>query len=95
MLPLSPCRLRGGRVIATWLIKGDFDLRQAHSGLFEMEWPPRSGRVQRFPEFDRLAYFSFPNAMASVNRGQRPILIEAQLLLEGAAGLNLGDSDAD
>jgi predicted NUDIX family NTP pyrophosphohydrolase len=48
-----------------------------------MEWPPRSGKMQRFPEVDRGQWFSFAEAKTRLNPGQIPILEELALLLEG------------
>ncbi|MDB5444804.1 MAG: hypothetical protein JWQ97_121 [Phenylobacterium sp.] len=74
---LSPCRLPGGKLVHAWLVKADLDLSDLRSNLFEMEWPPRSGRMQAFPEVDQAAYAPAEAALARIHRGQRPILVEA------------------
>jgi predicted NUDIX family NTP pyrophosphohydrolase len=74
---LPPCRLPGGKTVHAWLTQADLDLSALRSNLFEMEWPPRSGRTQPFPEIDRAAYVSAAEALVKVHRGQRPILEEA------------------
>ena len=56
-LPLGEVRQSGGKVVTAWALAGDLDVTTVHSNEFELEWPPRSGRVQRFPEIDRAAWF--------------------------------------
>ena len=75
--PLTPCRQPGGKLVLAWMVEADLDLSRAQSGLFDMEWPPRSGRFAAFPEVDRVAYFKLEEALAKIHMGQRPILIEA------------------
>ena len=57
-----------------WAIEGDCDPAQLSSNLFEMEWPPKSGRTARFPEVDRGGWFDRTQALAKIAKGQRPIL---------------------
>src|SRR5262245_40728113 len=68
---LSPIRQRSGKVVHAWIVEGDFDVTSVTSQLFSMEWPPRSGRFQEFPEVDRAAWFPLAEA--------RRRLIEAQV----------------
>ncbi len=75
--PLTPCRQPGGKTVHAWLVEAEVDLSELRSNLFELEWPPRSGRVQAFPEVDQAAYFPAPAALEKVHKGQRPILAEA------------------
>jgi predicted NUDIX family NTP pyrophosphohydrolase len=75
--PLTPCRTSGGKLIVAWLVEADLDLTEVSSNLFEMEWPPRSGRRASFPEVDRAAYFDPATALWKLHKGQRPILAEA------------------
>lgn len=74
--PLTPVRA-SGKLIVAWLVEADFDPATLASNAFEMEWPPRSGRRQSFPEVDRCAWFDGPTALAKAHKGQRPILQEA------------------
>ncbi len=62
------------KVITAWAIEADFDTRQLKSGPFEMEWPPRSGRMQSFPEVDRAEWFTPDEARAKILPGQRPFI---------------------
>jgi len=82
--PLTPRRQPGGKLVLTWLAEADLDLAGFNSGLFEMEWPPRSGRTAEFPEIDRVAYFALTEALTKIHRGQKPILEEAAGLIESA-----------
>src|SRR4051812_42845541 len=50
--PLSPVKQPGGKVVSAWAVQGDFDASVIVSNTFSMEWPPRSGKFQRFPEVD-------------------------------------------
>jgi len=72
-----------GKIISAWAVEGDFDLRGFKSNLFSMEWPPRSGRLQEFPETDRAAWFALNDASRKIIKGQRPI-IESLLQQLGA-----------
>jgi predicted NUDIX family NTP pyrophosphohydrolase len=83
--PLSPCRLPGGKTVHAWLAQADLDLSDLRSNLFEMEWPPHSGRMQSFPEVDQAAYVAPDAARLKIHRGQRPIIEEAILRLTSPA----------
>ena len=56
-LPLGEVRQSGGKVVTAWALAGDLDVTTVRSNDFVLEWPPRSGRTQRFPEIDRAAWF--------------------------------------
>jgi predicted NUDIX family NTP pyrophosphohydrolase len=75
--PLAPCPTAGGKLILAWLVEADLDLTSLVSSEFEIEWPPRSGRLARFPEVDRAAYFDPATALRKIHKGQRSILVEA------------------
>jgi predicted NUDIX family NTP pyrophosphohydrolase len=55
-------------------MKGDLDVSLVTSNSFEMVWPPRSGRTQKFPEIDRAEWFTLPVARKKILDGQRPLL---------------------
>lgn len=74
--PLTPCAA-GGKVVHAWLVEADLDVTRIVSNTFEIEWPPRSGRRQAFPEVDRADWFDAPTAAVKIHKGQRPILAEA------------------
>src|SRR5579864_8821388 len=75
---LTPCRLPGGKLVHAWLVEADVDLSDLHSNLFELEWPPRSGRVQAFPEVDQAGWFGLAAAREKINPGQRALLDELE-----------------
>jgi predicted NUDIX family NTP pyrophosphohydrolase len=65
---------KGGKVVHAWAIEGDLDPAAAVSNTFEMEWPPRSGRRQVFPEIDRVAWFSAADARRRLKPTQVPFV---------------------
>jgi predicted NUDIX family NTP pyrophosphohydrolase len=64
----------GGKHVLVWAVEGDCDPAKLASNEFEMEWPPRSGRRQRFPEVDRGGWFGLADAQVKMLIGQRPML---------------------
>lgn len=74
VIELGQYRQPGGKVITAFAVEGDIDLAEFHSNLFDLEWPPRSGRIQQFPELDRAAWIPIDEAADKVVRGQVPIL---------------------
>ena len=64
-----------------WAFEAGLDLASFASNTFEIEWPPRSGRRQVFPEIDRIAYFTLPVAMIKIIDYQRPLLRELETRL--------------
>lgn len=79
-LALTPVRQPSGKIISAWATQGDLDPTQLRSNTFSLEWPPKSGVMQSFPEADRGAWFSLADARTKLSPGQRP-------LLQGIAGL--------
>jgi len=79
---LEPRRQKSGKTIHAWVVEGDVDETSVVSNEFEMEWPPRSGKTQRFPEVDRGQWFALPEARTRINPGQVAFLEELALLLE-------------
>jgi len=73
-LPLAPVRQPGGKTVHAWAVRSDFDASALKSNLFSMEWPPRSGRRQQFPEVDRAAWFALDIARVKILQGQVPLL---------------------
>lgn len=67
---LGCIRQAGGKQVEAFAIQGDFDVSRLSSNTFEMEWPPRSGRMQSFPEVDRASWFSLAEAREKINAGQ-------------------------
>jgi len=73
---LTPQRQKSGKTVHAFALEADFDLSGFASNTFEMEWPPRSGKTQTFPEVDRIAYFTLPIARRKILPGQRPFIEE-------------------
>lgn len=80
--PLTPVKQSSGKVVHAWACAGDFDPAAATSNTFELEWPPKSGRRQRFPEVDRVAWFGFATALKKILAYQRPLLLELRQACE-------------
>jgi predicted NUDIX family NTP pyrophosphohydrolase len=78
MLELTPVRQKSGKLVHAFAVEADFDLGQFASNTFELEWPPRSGRRQSFPEIDRIAYFVLPIAKLKIIAYQLPLLSELE-----------------
>jgi predicted NUDIX family NTP pyrophosphohydrolase len=76
MIPLNPVRQKNGKTVHAFALEADFDLADFCSNSFAMEWPPRSGRQQSFPEIDRVAYFDIPAARRKILPGQRAFIDE-------------------
>lgn len=74
--PLRPVRQSSGKRVMAWAFEADFDLAGFTSNMFEMEWPPRSGRLKNFPEIDRLAWFSYDMSLTKIITYQKPFLVE-------------------
>jgi predicted NUDIX family NTP pyrophosphohydrolase len=75
-MALTPLRQKSGKVVHAFAFEADFSLGEFTSNHFEMEWPPRSGKQQSFPEVDRIAYFSVALARKKILAGQRPFIEE-------------------
>ena len=71
---LGSIRQAGGKVVYAWAARGDLDVAAIKSNTFSMEWPPRSGRMQDFPEVDRAAWFSLNEARRMILPSQAPLL---------------------
>ena len=78
---LTPLRQPGGKVIHAWAVLGDCDPASLRSNTFSLEWPPQSGRIERFPEIDRAAWFPVSDALRRIVPGQAGFLRELTGLL--------------
>jgi predicted NUDIX family NTP pyrophosphohydrolase len=72
--PLGAIRQRAGKYVEAFALEGDFDVALLASNTFEIEWPPRSGRLATFPEVDRIGWFTLPIAREKILEAQRPLL---------------------
>jgi predicted NUDIX family NTP pyrophosphohydrolase len=73
-LPLQMLIQPGGKRIVAWAVRGDFDPSLLTSNTFTMEWPPKSGRMQQFPEVDRAGWFGVAEARKKILKGQAAFL---------------------
>jgi predicted NUDIX family NTP pyrophosphohydrolase len=71
---LGSVRQKSGKVVQAWALEGDLDPEAVRSNSFEMEWPPRSGRRQTFPEVDRAGWFGLEAAREKINPAQAAFL---------------------
>jgi predicted NUDIX family NTP pyrophosphohydrolase len=74
LMPLGEVRQKSGKVVSAWALEGDLDADAIVSMTFELEWPPRSGRLQTFPEVDRAAWFALPAARKKLLPAQAPFV---------------------
>ena len=81
-IPLTPRKQPSRKVISAWAFEGDGDASAIKSNTFQMEWPPRSGRQQEFPEVDRAGWFSIPAAKEKIIKGQSGFLGELTQILK-------------
>jgi predicted NUDIX family NTP pyrophosphohydrolase len=78
--PLGTVRQKGGKIVHAWAVLGDIEISQSASNTFEVEWPPRSGKLQRFPEVDRASWFDLEAARRKLLPEQAPFLDRLEAL---------------
>ena len=71
---LGEIRQKGGKLVRAWAVAGDLDPESIVSNTFELEWPPRSGKVIEVPEVDRAAWFALQEARTRINPAQAELL---------------------
>jgi predicted NUDIX family NTP pyrophosphohydrolase len=76
MMALRPLKQPSGKIIHVWAVEGNFDPAMLESNSFSMEWPPRSGKEQLFPEIDRGAWFDLETGKKKILKGQAGFLEE-------------------
>jgi len=75
---LTAIRQKGGKTVHAWAAEGDMDASAIVSNTFEIEWPPRSGRRQSFPEVDRAGWFDAATARIKINAAQAALIVELE-----------------
>jgi predicted NUDIX family NTP pyrophosphohydrolase len=75
LLALTPVNQKSGKLVHAFAVEADFELGAFSSNAFEIEWPPKSGKRQNFPEIDRIAYFTLPAAKIKIIAYQLPLLL--------------------
>jgi predicted NUDIX family NTP pyrophosphohydrolase len=78
---LGDVRQAGGKIVHAWAMPGDLDVTRLISNTFELEWPPRSGKIQQFPEVDRAAWFDPDAARRKLVPAQRAFIDRLEELL--------------
>jgi predicted NUDIX family NTP pyrophosphohydrolase len=81
-IELTPLKQPGGKRVHAWAVSGDCQAESVKSNTFSLEWPPRSGKRQEFPEVDRAAWFTFEMAKEKILPGQLGLLEELQQILK-------------
>ena len=79
-IPLNTVELKSGKKVFAWAIEGDIDHETVVSNLFEMEWPPKSGNKQSFPEIDKAGWFDMETAKQKINSRQISFIDELSAL---------------
>lgn len=74
LVDLGSAKQSSGKVVYAWAVESDLDVKQIKSNIFEMEWPPKSGRMASFPEADKAAWLSPGEAQLKIVKGQLPLL---------------------
>jgi predicted NUDIX family NTP pyrophosphohydrolase len=80
LIALKPVNQKSGKVVYAFAVEADLELSSFASNTFAIEWPPRSGRQQTFPEIDRIGYFALPTAKIKIIAYQLPLLDELERL---------------
>lgn len=75
-IPLNPVKSKSGKRVYAWAVEGDINHETIFSNLFEMEWPPKSGKKQSFPEIDRAGWFEVDEAKLKINTAQAAFIEE-------------------
>jgi predicted NUDIX family NTP pyrophosphohydrolase len=81
-IALTPRKQPGGKIVHAWAVRGDCDAKTIASNTFLLEWPPRSGKRQEFPEVDRAEWFTMDVAKEKILKGQVGLLEELRQILE-------------
>jgi predicted NUDIX family NTP pyrophosphohydrolase len=84
-VPLGRVQQKSGKTVVAWAFEGDCDPGKVKSNTFTMEWPPRSGKQQEFPEVDRAAFFTMTAAEAKIHPVEFELLTRLQNILAGGA----------
>jgi predicted NUDIX family NTP pyrophosphohydrolase len=83
LIELSPVKQKSGKIVYAWALEGNVDAAAIKSNSFEIEWPPRSGKMQSFPEVDQAAWYDMTEAKEKINPAQSALLDELSRILPG------------
>jgi predicted NUDIX family NTP pyrophosphohydrolase len=81
-IPLTPIQQKAGKKVYAWAIEGDLDPSTIRSSEFEIEWPPRSGKTQSFPEVDKAGWFDKEAAREKINLNQFALIEELEIMFQ-------------
>jgi len=81
LIQLTPIKQKNNKTVFVWSLEQDFDLLNLKSNLFEIEWPPKSGKKMQFPEMDRGAWFTIDEAKVKILAAQLPFIIELEKMI--------------
>ena len=81
--PLATVRQAGGKIVEAFAVEGDLDPASVRSNEFEVEWPPRSGRTERFPEVAEAKWMTLVDARAMMLPSQLPLLDALEAKMKG------------
>ncbi len=87
--PLGEIHQRGGKHVQAFAVEADIDVHAVKSNMFEIEWPPKSGKMQSFPEIDRAGWFDLPTARDKLLAGQCPFLDRLEGFLNNSSSSEL------
>jgi predicted NUDIX family NTP pyrophosphohydrolase len=91
-IALTPLKQPSGKLVYAWAVEGDCDTLSVQSNTFRLEWPPRSGKYEEFPEVDRAAWLPIPEATHKILPGQRGLLAElVRMVSDGSARVSPGN----
>ena len=80
--PLQFVKMKSGKIIHAWSLEGDVNVEDVKSNDFEIEWPPKSGKMSSFPEIDKGEWFTTEEAIRRINVSQRTFIFNLIAKLE-------------
>ena len=83
-MELTPVKQKSGKLIYAWALQMDVDVADVKSNSFEIEWPPKSGKLKSFPEIDKAAWFNMDEARKKMIEAQTPLIGELEAKLDAA-----------
>ena len=75
-IELKPVKQKSGKIVYAWAVEGNIDPAKIKSNEFEIEWPPKSGKMKTFPEIDKAAWFDLNEAKKKIIEAQSPLIDE-------------------
>jgi predicted NUDIX family NTP pyrophosphohydrolase len=82
LIPLGVVKHKGGKIVQAWAFEGDCDPASIRSNTFTIEWPPRSGRQQTFPEIDRAQFFTVDQAREKMHPAEFEFVERLEMIVK-------------